>query len=67
MAEMNEQRAREILGGKMSADDLLLRSTISKALAEERNMESKGPLIFLEGIYSLDELEAIAWLMRRNI
>lgn len=57
---MNEQKAREILGDMVHADETLFGGTCC------RTEWSDGDLARLDGEYYADELEAIAWWIRNK-
>lgn len=63
---MNEQQAREILGDSIRADGAL--DSVRKFLMWPTQAGDRPPpnIAVLDGDFSADELEAIAWWMRNS-
>lgn len=65
---MTEQRAREILGARIDSRGQLYQSAEDSIMWPDRPTNTGGvadPLhVFMEGTFTADELEAIAWWMR---
>ncbi|HEX8310704.1 MAG TPA: hypothetical protein VF614_05260 [Chthoniobacteraceae bacterium] len=57
---MNEQKAKEILGGMIGEDGSL------KATGEFISWEPGESSVTLDGHFTVEELEAIAWWMRNQ-
>ena len=60
---MNEQRAREILGRRIQADNSLMDPSDYVAWPSA----SGGDVVCLDANFSADDLEAIAWWMRNKV